>query len=210
MRRAVIWTHQHQTVATCVCDLLLLACKPLYSHCALYTMHGWICCRSNLGKFLDINAQLFTNEEWMSVCFYIHAGCHRGYRWIIMWQKCGGIGLNGFIFEKISKNCNIKERKKSWGLFKICLLNSTANPANLNLDWAELALLSHNNSSLASVPYLWEIFDILFQISTFQSMKMYNVYNKPIYCFLCGRIQRQFCGILEPQNSSKNNHPRFH
>ena len=39
VRTAVIWTDQHQTVATCVCDLLLLACKPLCSHCTLHTMH---------------------------------------------------------------------------------------------------------------------------------------------------------------------------
>ena len=31
--------------------------------------------------------------------------------------------------------------KNPWGLFKIGLLNSTANPANLHLDWAELAVL---------------------------------------------------------------------
>ena len=79
----------------------------------------WICCRSNLGKFLDINAQLFTNEEWMSVCFYIHAGCHRGYRWIIMWQKFWDIGLNGFIFEKMNKNCNIEERKNPGGRLRL-------------------------------------------------------------------------------------------
>ena len=182
-----------------------------------------------------MHSYLQTRNGWVCAFIFMQAvTCHRGYSWIIIWQKCRDIGLNGFIFEKICKNCNIKERKKSWGLFKICLLNSTANPANLHLDWAELAVLfsrqilnspnlflsfifylifeyeniethapaflSHNNSSAASVPYLWEIFDNLFQISTFQSRKMYNVYNKPIYCFLCGRIQRQFFGILEPQN----------
>ena len=41
-----------------------------------------------------------------------------------------GMGLNGFIFRKINENENIKERKKSWEPFRICLLHSTVNPAH--------------------------------------------------------------------------------
>ena len=51
------------------------------------------------------------------------------------------MGLNGFIFKKIIKNENIKEKKKSWEPFRICLLNSTANPANFHPNWAGLAVL---------------------------------------------------------------------
>ena len=36
-----------------------------------------------------------------------------GYRWIIMWQRFGGMGIHGFIFEKINEK--IKDRKRSWG-----------------------------------------------------------------------------------------------
>ena len=36
---------------------------------------------------------------------------------------------NGFIFKRINKNINIKERKKSWRPFRIYQLISTANPA---------------------------------------------------------------------------------
>ena len=36
---------------------------------------------------------------------------------------------NGFIFKKINKNVNVKERKRSWGPFRIYQLISTANPA---------------------------------------------------------------------------------
>ena len=64
---------------------------------------------------------------------------HRGYKWIIMWQKCKGMCVNGFIFKKLNKNT--KDRKRSLGPFRICLLNSRTNPTNLHLDWAELAML---------------------------------------------------------------------
>ena len=39
------------------------------------------------------------------------------------------MGLNGFILKKINKNKNIQVKKKSWEPFRICLLNSTANPS---------------------------------------------------------------------------------
>ena len=48
---------------------------------------------------------------------------------------------NGFIFKRINKNKNIKERKKSWGPFRIYLLISTANPALFEGIRAELAVL---------------------------------------------------------------------
>ena len=32
--------------------------------------------------------------------------------------KCAGMGLNGFIFRKINENENIKEKLKSWELFR--------------------------------------------------------------------------------------------
>jgi hypothetical protein len=51
------------------------------------------------------------------------------------------MGLNGFIFKKINENENIKEKFKSWELFRSCLLNSTANPAQFWLKWAGLAVL---------------------------------------------------------------------
>ena len=41
--------------------------------------------------------------------------------------------LNGFIFKKINKNKNIKEKLKSWEPFRSCLLNSTANPAQFTV-----------------------------------------------------------------------------
>ena len=53
--------------------------------------------------------------------------------------KIRGHGSQCFIFEKWNKDK--KERKKSLGPFRICLLNRTANPANLHLDWAVLAVL---------------------------------------------------------------------
>ena len=50
------------------------------------------------------------------------------------------MGLNDFIFKQINKDFNIKEKKKSWEPFKICLLNSsTANPAQFGWKSAGLA-----------------------------------------------------------------------
>ena len=50
---------------------------------------------------------------------------------------------NGFIFKRIDKNINIniKERKKSRGLFRIYQQISTANPALFEWNWAGLAVL---------------------------------------------------------------------
>jgi hypothetical protein len=43
--------------------------------------------------------------------------------------------------KKINENKNIKEKLKSWELFRSCLLNSTANPAQFHQNWAGLAVL---------------------------------------------------------------------
>ena len=51
------------------------------------------------------------------------------------------MGLNGFIFKKINGKINIKEKKNFWEPFRICLLNSTANPAQFEWKLAGLALL---------------------------------------------------------------------
>ena len=59
----------------------------------------------------------------------------------IKWQKCAGMGLNGFIFKKIDKNWRVRMKKKSWELFRRCLLNSKANPAQLGWKLAGLAVL---------------------------------------------------------------------
>ena len=48
------------------------------------------------------------------------------------------MGLNGFIFKK---NIYIIEKLKSCELFRSCLLNSTANPAQFWWKWAGLAVL---------------------------------------------------------------------
>jgi hypothetical protein len=49
---------------------------------------------------------------------------------------------NGFIFKKINKNKKIRERKRSWGLFRIYQLISTANPALFEEIRAGLAVLT--------------------------------------------------------------------
>ena len=66
-------------------------------------------------------------------------GLHTTYSWNIKWQKCAGMGLNGFIFKEINEN--IKTKKNSWEPFRSCLLNSTANPAQFGWKWAGLAVL---------------------------------------------------------------------
>jgi hypothetical protein len=56
-------------------------------------------------------------------------------------SKILGMSLNSFILKEINENENIKEEKKSWEPFRICLLNSTANTAQFDQNWAELAVL---------------------------------------------------------------------
>ena len=48
---------------------------------------------------------------------------------------------NSFIFKKINKNYNVKERKRSWGPFRIYQLFNTANPALISSKRAGLAVL---------------------------------------------------------------------
>ena len=47
----------------------------------------------------------------------------------------------------------IYKKEKSWGPFRICLLNNTANPANLHLDWAELVVLRFNIQNSTAAKY---------------------------------------------------------
>ena len=49
-----------------------------------------------------------------------------------MQEKCGHSMGIGFIFKKINYNYNIKERKRSWGPFRIYQLISTANSAQFH------------------------------------------------------------------------------
>ena len=58
-----------------------------------------------------------------------------------MHVKLGHSMDNGFIFKKINKNVNVKERKRSWGPFRIYQLFSTANPALISSKRAGLAVL---------------------------------------------------------------------
>ena len=58
-----------------------------------------------------------------------------------MHVKLGHSMDNGFIFKKINKNKNVKERKRSWGPFRIYQLFSTANPALISSKRAGLAVL---------------------------------------------------------------------
>ena len=58
-----------------------------------------------------------------------------------MHVKLGHSMGNGFIFKKINKNENIKERKRSVGPFTIYQLFSTANPALISSKRAGLAVL---------------------------------------------------------------------
>ena len=59
-----------------------------------------------------------------------------------MHVKLGHSMDNGFIFKKINKNQNVKEKKRSWGPFRIYQLTSTANPALFEEIRAGLAVLN--------------------------------------------------------------------
>ena len=53
-------------------------------------------------------------------------------------EKCVGKGCNGFI---LKKNIVSMRKNKSWEPFRICLLSSTANPAQFGWKLAGLAVL---------------------------------------------------------------------
>ena len=58
-----------------------------------------------------------------------------------MHVKLGHSMDDGFIFKKINENLNVKERKRSWGPFRIYQLFSTANLALISSKRAGLAVL---------------------------------------------------------------------
>ena len=58
-----------------------------------------------------------------------------------MHVKLGHSMDNGYIFKKMNKNKNVKERKRSWGPFRIYQLFSTANSALISSKRAGLAVL---------------------------------------------------------------------
>ena len=77
-------------------------CKGLFRQCYIF------CCLTRpAGEIIFIGKLLFfkgcqlstylrtTNAKW---------GLHTTYSWNIKWQKCAGMGLNGFIFKKINEN----------------------------------------------------------------------------------------------------------
>ena len=92
----------------------MYVCKNVYLHtsCTLTISLGVIKNVENVWTFVEksmlqsSNSQICkgllrtTNAKW---------GLHTTYSWNIKWQKCAGIGLNGFILEKINEN--VKEKK---------------------------------------------------------------------------------------------------
>ena len=74
-----------------------------------------------------------------------------------------GIGLNGFIFKKYY----INEKKRSWELFRICLLSSTANPAQFGWKLG-LAVLLSRQILISSQDHFFSYLDIIFFIFYFK------------------------------------------
>ena len=52
----------------------------------------------------DITERKNLVEEGQMMRSYNTNALHTTYSWNIKWQKCAGIGLNGFIFKKINEN----------------------------------------------------------------------------------------------------------
>ena len=121
----------------------------------VFTMRQCKAVAGRLTQFLCSTAAYYTNSLPLTLimieCTYSLVGlwhcitCCRGrhstYRKNNNHEKCAGIGLNGFISRKINKKYYITEKKKSWESFRICLLNSTSNPAQFRWKLAELAVL---------------------------------------------------------------------
>ena len=107
------------------------------------------------------------------------------------------MGLNGFIFRKINKNLNIKEKKKPWEQFRICLLNSTANPANFHPKWAGLVVLFSKQILNSS----WDFFhfDILIFIYFFK-YEIIETHARAFFTFIilglatCGKVPSKIYG----------------
>ena len=71
-----------------------------------------------------------------------------------------------WVLNEIIQKISWKYEKKSWEPFEICLLNSTANPANFHPNWARLAVLFRRQLLNGSKDFF--CFDILISIWFFK------------------------------------------
>jgi hypothetical protein len=114
------------------------------------------------------------------------------------------MGLNGFILKKI-KNHYVKEKKKSWELFRICLLNSTANSAQFGWKWAELAVL-FSRQLLNSSHDLFHIFSMIFiYLFKYETIETHARAFLALNIVTVGSVNwmnfRQFSTVLDPSIS---------
>jgi hypothetical protein len=93
------------------------------------------------------------------------------------------MGLNGFIFKKIDNYKNIKE--KSWEPFISCLLNSTANQAHLQQNWAGWAEIFStqilNGSNDFNFIYCFKYETIETHASAFVTLNILSIGTVPDY-----------------------------
>ena len=70
-----------------------------------------------MGKFEDKTTLFLVTETYIQLMHQLqkelsqYYSIHTTYSWNIKWQKCAGMGINGFIFKKINGNENIKTIK---------------------------------------------------------------------------------------------------
>ena len=59
-----------------------------------------------VSSFEKVSYKYITTIKEIEIIYrlFLIIAMHTTYRWNIKWQKCAGMGLNGFILKKISKN----------------------------------------------------------------------------------------------------------
>ena len=76
---------------------------PHSSQCCMYVTAAAAGMRKCLLILFQFWIMLCSDMTWNEFSVW-HLTLHTTYSWNIKWQKCAGMGLNGFIFKKINAN----------------------------------------------------------------------------------------------------------
>ena len=93
-----------------------------------FSLESWIMHRKSTLDFVEKIILAIKTSDTQSSCigskykyvmYVMQAIClhiwHTTYSWNIKWQKCAGMGLNGFIFENMNWNVKMKKKKNHLG-----------------------------------------------------------------------------------------------
>ena len=106
----------------------------------------------------------------------------------LLCKKYGGMGLNGFIFKKSKWKSKYEKDKKN-----LRPLNSTANPANLHLDWT----LVLSSAMKYPIFYYFETTYMEFTFMLWLSLGLSMTFLFKSASTYCGTVSKSSVGMFD-------------